>query len=406
MIVVLSSGFPFGGEPFLNIEYDYMPESVIFFSEKPAREKPYDKVKNKSFKLPSNSYFNYGLKAVKGFFDSNIREEIALMKKRGKYSRNNLKQLYMTYGYSMYIADYINDEIKKMKIPAEEITFYSYWMASHAVICARLKELNPASKFISRAHSYDLYEFRFSGNYIPLRKYIFDRADRILPISRNGEKYLKDNYPFLSEDKIRLSFLGTLDKGKGEASKDGVFRIVSCSNLEALKRVDRIIEIISHLKVKTEWTHYGDGAIREELEKKAEALLNKENIKYTFRGYTPNQEIMEDYRNNPCDLFINVSTIEGLPVSVMEAMSFGIPSIATDVGGTSEIVSDQVNGYLINSDFKNEEVAKIIVDYINKSDVEKEIMRNNARKTWEEDFNADANFKKFYADLEKMKEDK
>ena len=39
------------------------------------------------------------------------------------------------------------------------------------------------------------------------------------------------------------------------------------------------------------------------------------------------------------DLFINTSSSEGVPVSIMEALSVGIPIIATDVGGTKEIVT-------------------------------------------------------------------
>lgn len=47
------------------------------------------------------------------------------------------------------------------------------------------------------------------------------------------------------------------------------------------------------------------------------------------------------------DLFVLPSLNEGLPLSVMEAMAAGIPVIATDAGGTSEIVRDGVTGLLI-----------------------------------------------------------
>ena len=49
---------------------------------------------------------------------------------------------------------------------------------------------------------------------------------------------------------------------------------------------------------------------------------------------------------NDFDLFVNMSLSEGIPVSIMEAISFGIPIIATNVGGNAEIVNDET-GVLI-----------------------------------------------------------
>jgi len=48
----------------------------------------------------------------------------------------------------------------------------------------------------------------------------------------------------------------------------------------------------------------------------------------------PHNDVLNYYASNPVDVFINTSSSEGLPVSIMEAMSFGIPVIATNVGGT------------------------------------------------------------------------
>jgi len=47
-------------------------------------------------------------------------------------------------------------------------------------------------------------------------------------------------------------------------------------------------------------------------------------------------------------LYINTSIHEGIPMSILEAMSYGLPIIAPDVGGISEIIDDGVEGYLID----------------------------------------------------------
>lgn len=50
---------------------------------------------------------------------------------------------------------------------------------------------------------------------------------------------------------------------------------------------------------------------------------------------------------NMCDVYILPSYNEGLPISILEAMSHGLPIISTPVGGIPEIVTDGINGYLI-----------------------------------------------------------
>ena len=98
------------------------------------------------------------------------------------------------------------------------------------------------------------------------------------------------------------------------------------------------------------------------------------------------------------DLFINVSETEGIPVSIMEAMSFGIPCIATNVGGNPEIVN-ATNGFLISANPSVEEIKKVLIDFM-QLNTEKHIeLRRNARKTWEQNFNAESNYTQFFSEL-------
>ena len=77
-----------------------------------------------------------------------------------------------------------------------------------------------------------------------------------------------------------------------------------------------------------------------------------------------------------------------LPVSVMEAMSFGIPVLATDVGGTSEIVKDGCNGFLLNADFTAEEFKEKIMSFLNMKNDVYISFRENARIFWKNNFDA------------------
>lgn len=67
----------------------------------------------------------------------------------------------------------------------------------------------------------------------------------------------------------------------------------------------------------------------------------------TFTGVLPKEEwhqLSENY-----NIFINTTTIDNTPVSVMEAMALGLPIVSTNVGGVPYLVQQQVEGLLVNS---------------------------------------------------------
>jgi glycosyltransferase involved in cell wall biosynthesis len=97
------------------------------------------------------------------------------------------------------------------------------------------------------------------------------------------------------------------------------------------KRLDRIIEAIAVLalrypSVKFTWTHIGSGASSSNIAEVAEkCFAGAVNLRYGFAGNLSNKQVIEFYEENFVDCFLNLSESEGLPVSMMEAMSFGIP---------------------------------------------------------------------------------
>ena len=88
------------------------------------------------------------------------------------------------------------------------------------------------------------------------------------------------------------------------------------------------------------WTHIGEGNLKAKIEKYCSELIPQSNFK--FLGQLTNAEVIDYYLSNNIDLFINTSSYEGIPVSIMEAQSFGVPVIATDVGGNTESVRNGI----------------------------------------------------------------
>lgn len=237
---------------------------------------------------------------------------------------------------------------------------YAYWMFEPAMVGTGLKSIIPTERFVSRAHGYDLYEYRHKNQYIPFRKYTLDNIDCICPISEDGVKHLHTQYAGRYDSKISVARLGTIklfDSVENQHMPEHPV-IVSCSNLVALKRVNLIIKALAKSKQKIQWHHFGDGTQEETLKLEAQKLPN--NISITFHGRVPNQEVQRFFASHCITAFINVSETEGVPVSIMEAQSYGIPAIATDVGGTHEIVHDGMNGLLLKKEFSDEELLNAI----------------------------------------------
>lgn len=285
----------------------------------------------------------------------------------------------------------------------DSITVYSYWFFVAALVASKIYDkLSKECKnvrFVSRAHGHDVYrEANFIG-YIPKRRFLLDKVDAVYPCSVNGEKYILESYPEYA-DKVKHRYLGTVENGLSQMN-DGCFHLVSCSRMIALKRLDRIASALVLLDKeklgKIRWTHIGSGETYDSVKQICDSGL--ENIKAEFLGEIPNDEVKDFYRSQSVDLLLNTSTTEGLPVSMMEAMSFSIPVLATDVGGVSEIVKDGFNGILVDENFTDEVLAQKIKEIILSSKEEREAMRKNARSFWEENFDAEKNFTAFAKEI-------
>jgi glycosyltransferase involved in cell wall biosynthesis len=76
-----------------------------------------------------------------------------------------------------------------------------------------------------------------------------------------------------------------------------------------------------------------------------EALMRSYGLEENVRLAGHLDSMMEFFRE--IDLFVNTSRHEGIPMGVLEAMSYGLPVVAFDVGGMPEIIADGRQGYLI-----------------------------------------------------------
>ena len=159
-----------------------------------------------------------------------------------------------------------------------------------------------------------------------------------LKVIHNGvevQEKRENIFSSLESEKIKIIFVGRLNK-----QKDPMLLIKAFNSLD-LK-----------IKNKTEISIIGDGPKKWELEK----FIRKNNLekKIKLLGDLPQKEVFKILRES--HLFVLTSNWEGFPRSILEAMSFGLAVVASDVGGVRESVSEE-NGILIKKgdeeSFKN-----------------------------------------------------
>jgi len=124
-----------------------------------------------------------------------------------------------------------------------------------------------------------------------------------------------------------------------------------------------MIEIVKAVKEETKHIEFhlaGEGLERSKLQ----ALIQKYGLNETFvlRGHLEDMPVF--YRS--LDLYFNTSVHEGIPMSILEAMAHGLPVIAPDVGGISEVVSNGEDGYLIENRDPRAFAEKCFLLYENK----------------------------------------
>lgn len=260
---------------------------------------------------------------------------------------------------------------------------YFYWGTNLAYAAPFIK----ANKRVARFHGYDLYESDIlPKNYLPMRNQLFQSLDKIITISQFGSNYLKKKYPGFSE-KIIQQRLGTKDYGPPPSTPPSLPIIVSCSSLIELKRVEEIAMALKSVEGPLKWVHFGDGPRMTKVKEITSSFPQDKLVE--LHGYVPNEKVINFYKQNNVSLFINFSTSEGIPVSIMEAISFDIPVLAAKVGGVPEIVSSS-SGVLVNRDCTTKELTRAISLMLQSNPLD-----FSPRQYWKEHFSAQKNYKEF-----------
>lgn len=290
---------------------------------------------------------------------------------------------------------WVSDWFKRQQVSDSEVVFYTFWFDEIPMGVGLSKEKYPNLRLITKAHGFDVYEEIYKP--WPCRLQALSMLDGLFSDSDVGNNYFRGKYPKY-QDRYAVSLLGVPDPGAiSKPSSDDVFRIVSCSTTAPLKRLNLIIDGVAATaqnrpRQQIEWRHFGDGPDRNLYIERAENMLPA-NAKAHFLGYSSSADLIQNYLNHPADVFINASETEGTSVAMMEAISCGIPVIATAVGGNVEVVREK-NGLLLSANPTPDEIADALLSVCDNRELWLE-KRKGSREVWQERYNETTNFEAF-----------
>ncbi len=291
--------------------------------------------------------------------------------------------------------------LKKQQIIDESkpAVIYCYWFTYYCFTLAQLYGENPNIKLVTRAHRFDLYDDGYMGERQPFKRQMDRKFDSIVFIAEHGRRYYLEKYAVNGDsNKYRVFHLGVKPVSGPVLKRDerkSEFLLVSCALVIPRKRVEMIVDALAQIHdIPIRWIHFGDGPCLEELRSRCEEKLSSlNNIEYELKGYVDSEEIMRFYGENCVDAFVTTTASEGCPVSIQEAMAYGIPVIGTAVAEIPYMI--QGNGILLSENPDSDEVENAIRDILNLDSERANAMREKSYHIWKEQFNAEINAARF-----------
>ncbi len=154
-------------------------------------------------------------------------------------------------------------------------------------------------------------------------------------------------------------------------ARKGLFDLIKCAQIVCSKRKD------------VKFVICGKGPFLNRLQRYVYEMGLQKNV--ALLGYVPRETLLKTYQN--ATVQVVPSHYEGLPTVLLEAMSCGLPVVATDIGGNNEVISSGVNGLLVPPKNPNKMAQAILLLLDNPKMREK--LGGAARKTIEDRYTWD-----------------
>ncbi len=247
-------------------------------------------------------------------------------------------------------------------------------------ICAYLSRqiLRDSSiKFVTTLHGTDITLVGIEHSYHKMVKFGIIESDKVSTVSNYLKQATIDKFKINKDISVIPNFVDTnkFSPNKRDIQcplfEGGYKFILHISNFRPVKNITILIKAYNLIlkKVNARLVLIGDGTEISTVRK----LANKLGIldKICFLGKV---ELVEDLLPS-ADLFMLTSKTESFGLSLLEAMSCGVPTISSNVGGISEVVQHGETGFTFNPDDFNS-MAEKAIEVLTNSDLHKHLSQN------------------------------
>ncbi|MEO0263136.1 MAG: glycosyltransferase family 4 protein [candidate division WOR-3 bacterium] len=223
------------------------------------------------------------------------------------------------------------------------------------------------------------YGKKYDEREIEIKKKELSLADYIIvPSEIVKESLIKLNIPERKIVKIHYGVDISKFLPKEKYDKDKILKILFVGQVTWRKGIENLMKVLKELKGKINFEfNIAGGAPEREILEKYKGL-------YNYYSFLPHEKLVELYKRN--DIFVFPSLFEGFAQVVLESMACGLPVIVSNKAGSSDIVRDGIDGFIISPDDINSLKEKILYFYYNKEEIERmgKNASEQARKyTWE-----------------------
>lgn len=297
----------------------------------------------------------------------------------------------------------LTSKILKVAGDAKLDLLHAHYAIPHAMAAYMAREI-AGLPYVITLHGSDVHTLGIDPAYKPVVKFTAEKANAVTAVSRFLQKKAYDGlgiqreihvipnfvdveqfHPMLNcRIKLESGCVGTRKEKDTESSDPDEKVLLHISNFREVKRVTDLIDIIRTVVDDLPKTHLvivGDGPSRIDVERKIERLNLCNNVH--LLGVRSNmQEILCG-----ADAFLLNSTLEGMPLVLLESMACEVPVVTTPAGGVPELVRPGVDG-IVTKGFEPDEFAQEVIKILENDSLRSKLAKAG-RKRVVENFSPD-----------------